>query len=289
MRSRRKRHERGTLILIGLAMISGVLAAALGYAYIEKRLSEQRASLMAGQVRVVETPELITVVVVQRDRLRGETLQTGDLSVMRVPSEGMSVVGVISDPQHAVGRVALQNLYAGEWVLDRKLTDTQPGEDGWNRLLIPGMRAIRLPVDQVSGLLGLLQPDDRVDLIAVIPTSDGQSILGRTLEQNVTVLAVGQRRLPQADDGKLAESGEKNTTVTLEVTQAQAERIALALEVGKLRMALRNPADTEHLPASSARLRELERPLDHIPSAPRPRHTVQVITGGTVSTKEVQQ
>jgi pilus assembly protein CpaB len=230
------------------------------------------------------------VVVVQRDLFRGERLEAADLTVLRVPTEGVSASGVLSSPEQAVGRVALQNLYAGEWLIDRKIGDSAQGGDRWNQLLGPGMRAIRVPVDQVTGLLGLLQPDDRVDLIAVFPASDGKSVVSRALEQNVAVLAVGQRRLPQEDENKkVDEAGEKSSSVTLEVTQEQAERIALALELGKVRLVLRNRADTQLLSSNGTRLSELTRSAAAPTAKPRPRHTVQLITGGKISTEEVKR
>lgn len=290
MISKKKKSERNALLLAALALLSGIAAAMLGYAYIEKRVAEKSEALAVDRVRVVEAPELLSVVVVQRDLFRGEQLEATDLTVLRVPTEGVSASGVLSSPEQAVGRVALQNLYAGEWLIDRKIADSEQGGDRWNQLLGPGMRAIRVPVDQVTGLLGLLQPDDRVDLIAVFPGSDGKSVVSRALEQNIAVLAVGQRRLPQADENKkVDEAGEKSSSVTLEVTQEQAERIALALELGKVRLVLRNRADVQLLSSNGTRLSELSRSAAAPTAKPRPRHTVQLITGGKISTEEVRR
>lgn len=290
MISKKKKSERNALLLAALALLSGIAAAMLGYAYIEKRVAEKSEALAVDRVRVVEAPELLSVVVVQRDLFRGEQLEATDLTVLRVPTEGVSASGVLSSPEQAVGRVALQNLYAGEWLIDRKIADSEQGGDRWNQLLGPGMRAIRVPVDQVTGLLGLLQPDDRVDLIAVFPGSDGKSVVSRALEQNIAVLAVGQRRLPQEDENKkVDEAGEKSSSVTLEVTQEQAERIALALELGKVRLVLRNRSDTQLLSSNGTRLSELTRSAAAPTAKPRPRHTVQLITGGKISTEEVRR
>jgi pilus assembly protein CpaB len=290
MISKKKKSERNALLLAALALLSGIAAAMLGYAYIEKRVAEKSEALAVDRVRIVEAPELLSVVVVQRDLFRGERLEAADLTVLRVPTEGVSASGVLSSPEQAVGRVALQNLYAGEWLIDRKIGDSAQGGDRWNQLLGPGMRAIRVPVDQVTGLLGLLQPDDRVDLIAVFPASDGKSVVSRALEQNVAVLAVGQRRLPQEDENKkVDEAGEKSSSVTLEVTQEQAERIALALELGKVRLVLRNRADTQLIGSNGTRLSELTRSAAAPTAKPRPRHTVQLITGGKISTEEVKR
>ncbi len=272
--------------MAALTLSSGVAAALLGYAYIEKRLADQRQALTADTVRVVETPELLSVLVLQRDVFRGERLKPDDLTVLRVPTEGVTVGSVLHDPKQAVGHVALQNLYAGEWLIARKLADSETDGDTWNRLLEAGRRAIRVPVDDVTGLLGLLQPDDRVDLLAVFPGGDGRSAVSRVLEQNLAVLAVGQRHLPQQDEKPAAEAGKKSS-VTLDVSQQQAERIALALEIGKVRLVLRNRADAAVTASRGTRLTELERGAGTtVRAAPR-RHVVQVIAGDAVSREEV--
>lgn len=285
MPPRKRKAGRGYLVLAAITLLSGVGAAVLGYAYIEKRLADQRASLSAEQVRVVEKPELLSVVVMQRDVFRGERLTADDLTVLRVPTEGVTAEQVLGDPRAAVGHIALQNLYAGEWLIHRKLADSETEGDTWNRLLEPGHRAIRVPVDDVTGLLGILQPDDRVDLIAVFPLVD-DSVVSRILEQNVNVLAVGQHRHPRPDDENADVAG--TTSVTLDVTQSQAERIALALEVGKVRLALRNRTDTGITRNRGARLSELERSAVPTARPARNRHEVQVISGDSISREVVK-
>jgi pilus assembly protein CpaB len=285
MALKRSNLRSGHLALAAITLFSGVAAALLGYAYIEKRLAEQRRELAAEQVRVVDAPQLASVLVLQRDIFRGERLKSEDLAVLRVPIEGGSAKGVLSDPAQAAGHVALQNLYAGEWLIDRKLAESEADGDVWNRLLEPGRRAIRVPVDDVTGLLGLLQPNDHVDLVAVFPGSDGTTVVSRILEQNLAVLAVGQRLLPQAGDKPEAEA--KKSSVTLDVSRQQAERIALALEVGKMRLVLRNRADAQTDTSVGARLAELEGAGAMVARPSGNWHVVRVITGDNISRQEV--
>lgn len=287
MADKRKR-GRGQLVLLLVTLLSGTAAAVLGYAYIEKRLADERAAHAGGQVRVVETPELLSVVVVRRDVYRGERLTADDLTLLSVPTEGVSVGGVLADPQQAIGHVALQNLYAGEWLIARKLAASDTEGDTWNRLLMPGRRAIRVPATGVTGLLGFLQPDDRVDVIGVFTTANKQMV-SRTLEQNVAVLAVGQRHRPDAAGP--GESAPQESTIMLDVSQPQAERIALALEVGKLQLVLRNRADERIVTTGGADVAELSR--GQVVAAPvrpsAPRHVVQVLSGGRVSSEVVNR
>ena len=58
--------------------------------------------------------------------------------------------------------------------------------------LQPGMRAVSIPVDRVKDVAGLIQPGDRVDVIAIPPArSNGPPPKAVTIFRAVRVLAVG--------------------------------------------------------------------------------------------------
>ena len=100
-----------------------------------------------------------------------------------------------------------------------------------------GMRGfgIRTNVEQSSG--GFVLPHSHVDLVSVIHGPNGET-KSKIIMQNVLVLAVDQ------DSNR---SNEKNsmvpTTVTVQVTPAQAEQIALAQDMGQIRLILRSFGD----------------------------------------------
>lgn len=285
------KRQRQNLILAFVTLLSGLLAVVLAYSYLQRRLDEQRVTLAAAPVAVVEQPQLRNVVVIQRDVFRGERIGAEDLTLLRVPIEGVTVKGVVTDPATAIGRVALQPLYAGEWLIERKLSDASGGAAGWGGTLEAGQRAMRVPVDATSGLLGILEPGDRVDVISVFASSDGHRMIGRTVEQNLAVLAVGQRRTPsQGDEGATARQQEaelRDANVTLEVDQRQAEVLALAMQVGKVRLVLRNGADTDMPATTGVNVQYIETapPTDESRLA-RYRHVIEVVKGDQVE-KEV--
>lgn len=120
-----------------------------------------------------------------------------------------------------------------------------PGQDGFlAAVLDPGMRAVSLAVDAVSGNAGHIFPGDRVDLLLTqrIETDAGREEPGRgwaseTILRNVQVIAVDQKLtsdLTQRDAGTVAR------TITLEVTQHDAERIAVARNLGAISLTLRS-------------------------------------------------
>lgn len=136
------------------------------------------------------------------------------------------------------GGITQSEIIQGEQVLaGRVVTDKMQGTLSYR---IPdNMRAIAIPVNEVTGVAGYIAVNDKIDLLV---TYRDEEIYDKpvtyTVFQNITVLAVGDN------------PGEKDTaepqpvsTVTLAVTPAQAEVIAFAFLTGSFHLTLRPPAD----------------------------------------------
>lgn len=115
--------------------------------------------------------------------------------------------------------------------------------------LKPGMRAISVAIDDVSGNAGLIEPGDYVDVLLTqqIATASGaQSATDRTVEtetiaERVRVLAVGTAfKRPKDDDTKPSTANARARTVTFEVTPRSAEVVTVAAHLGSLSLALRS-------------------------------------------------
>jgi pilus assembly protein CpaB len=115
----------------------------------------------------------------------------------------------------------------------------KPGDHGFlSAVLEPGMRAVTIGVDATSGAAGLIWPGDRVDLIltqalaeAALPP--GQRVAAETVLSDARVIAIDQQLVAAASSGD-------SRTVTLEVTQAQAERVSVAMRLGRLSVSVRS-------------------------------------------------
>ena len=122
-----------------------------------------------------------------------------------------------------IGQTVRYDMVAGEPILMAKLA--QPGEEGpLGIALTPGMRAMALGVNRTSGLSGLPKPGDHVDIIYISPVTDvdGRSRnVARTVLTGARVLGVDTR----VTDEAVASDNPK--TVTVEVTPADAQRLAL--------------------------------------------------------------
>lgn len=138
------------------------------------------------------------------------------------------------------GSVARRTIIAGEPIMQGAIV--KPGEGGFlSAVLAPGSRAVSLPVDATTGNAGFIFPGDQVDLILThaIKTMSTESFASETFVENVRVLAVDQMLDNPENKALLAK------TVTLEVSPRQAEAVNVALEMGKISLALRSLAVDE--------------------------------------------
>ena len=141
-----------------------------------------------------------------------------------------------ADVAKFVGKVARFGIRAGEPVIEQFLVG--PGDRGFMAaILTPGMRAITVPINAISGISGFVFPGDRIDLI-LIHEVDGRQV-SETVLKNVRVLAVDTRTNDQS--GQPAQG----KTVTLEVTPKLAEKITLVQRLGQLSLSLRSLASAD--------------------------------------------
>ena len=98
-------------------------------------------------------------------------------------------------------------------------------------------------VDAVSGTAGLIWPGDRVDLILTQEVAEqgtpvGRRTFGETVLKDVRVIAVDQQ-LAHGVTPDAANAGQGNRTVTLEVLPEAAERVAVAVRLGRVSLTVR--------------------------------------------------
>jgi pilus assembly protein CpaB len=119
--------------------------------------------------------------------------------------------------------------------------------------LMPGMRAVAMPVSADTGAGGFLLPNDRVDVILTHDVSDGggQKIWrSDTILQDVRLLAIDQTAepAPAAAEGTATAADNQSKvgkTATLELAPAQAELLHRARASGTLYLTLRSLGDSK--------------------------------------------
>lgn len=145
-----------------------------------------------------------------------------------------------------VGAVVRRGIVAGQPITDA--TVVKPGDRGFlAAVLLPGKRAVSVPINATSGNAGLIFPGDHVDLILTqtLEGADGDTTrrVSETVLANIRIIAMG---VDTSDDAKDGKNHEKARTATVEVTPRQAESVALITELGKLSLSLRSLAVGEN-------------------------------------------
>jgi pilus assembly protein CpaB len=214
-----------TVILLGLALGCGFVAS-IGISQILQRQDQTPAG------------DTAPVWVVLTDIKRSDPLSMQNLKLEQWPKEKIPP-GALSKLEEVDGKRAKVAMYAGEAVLDKKLLGKE-GQDASNEIP-PGFRLFTVSADGISSHGGLLHPDDRVDVMLYIAKGGGIATTGtKTILEDILVFAVNDQI--RTTDDKATDSINAKT-VTLLVTPGQAEKLALANQIGKINLVVRGPAD----------------------------------------------
>jgi Flp pilus assembly protein CpaB len=142
--------------------------------------------------------------------------------------------GAITDPSTLRGRVAVEDIYPGQQLT---VADFAGTTDAIGAKLAGKHRAIAVPLDAARGLVGRVEPGDRVDVLAgfnVLGNSaggQGRPVV-KVMMQNALVLDA-----PAETAAGLAAAQTAN--VVLRVSRDQATEIAWAVDNGKIWLVLR--------------------------------------------------
>lgn len=150
--------------------------------------------------------------------------------------------------RHAlVGAMVRRALGAGEPLMAADVM--RPGEHGFlASVLAPGLRAVTIGVDAVTGTAGLIWPGDRVDVIMTQTIDDatlpiGRRVAAETIQRNARVIAIDQQLVQGALPG--GAEGSTARTVTIEVTGQQVQEVLVAARIGRLSLSVRASDSSE--------------------------------------------
>src|SRR5262245_17966827 len=229
-------------MLLGAAACAAA-AALLTMAWLAAK-PEPRAPFVVQQAAAPATRAVVVAAV----PLKFATVLTSDMlsevpwPAEHVPSDAFtSKAALMASGQ----RSTLASIAKNEPVLASKITG--PGQRvSLSVMISEGKKAVTIRVDDVLGVAGLVQPDDRVDVMLTrneratnaAAKAAINGVYTDVLLQNVRVLAIDQlaeRNLP----------AKPVKAVTLEVETDDAQKLVLAASVGQLSLALRRAGGME--------------------------------------------
>lgn len=254
------------LLLIALGIAGGTAL------FVRSYLAAQSVKPTPAQVAQPAPPKPKTrILVAKTDLRRGALLRVDDFVWKDWPEEAVLPTHVVEGRrglETLVGHAALEPIPANEPINMSRLLS--PGSRSFlAAVLAPDMRAISIMVTQTTGVAGLIQPGDRVDIILALSIGrekDGPSLERRLAEivaTGVRVLAIDQRfdqqAAPQSTTGQRVEAATAGTSraVTFEVSSRQAQAVILASQLGQLTLALNAATTTDRGEAGEVALSDL--------------------------------
>jgi len=219
------------LIILGVAILIGLAAVFLANSYLG-RVEQQQTTTTQGMVKVaVASVPLDFGTPITPDKVRLVDWPAGSL-----PEGTFSSIPQLLPMNHT--RVALRPMAANEPILRSKISG-EGGRAAISAVLDPTKRAVAVRVSDVAGVAGFVLPGDVVDVLItrtpMVANGASQQITDILL-QKVRVIAIDQDASDNTDKPAIGK------TATLEVAQVDAQKLALAQQVGQLSLALVNPA-----------------------------------------------
>jgi pilus assembly protein CpaB len=271
-------HKR-PLLFLGIAMGIALVTTVMVYQWLQ------------GQRMIdVATPEIVvegvSVAVAGTDIPWGTPLAEHTVRIMMYPEEGVPA-GHFKDPASLKGRVVLTNLKKNEPILESKLAPMDIRTGGVSAVMDPDKRAMAVKVNEIVGLPGFVQPGDRVDVMATFEDPRGKKNTGGGSRGEVTKVVLENTLVLATDTQMERAPGEDKPApvkvITLEVSLDEAEKLAMAENGGRLRLALRSPINYEVKKTKGADFKDLMSSHQLIPPPPRvtrkPQNQVEVIKG----------
>jgi pilus assembly protein CpaB len=222
-------------VLISLALGMAVLAWWMGRQPVSPANAPAAKSITYANVVAAKKLEM------------GKPISAGDLKLLDLPT---AVGGAYQNIASVVGKIPSADIPAGTLIMENSLVR------GLALQLAAGERAVAVPVDEVVAAGNRIEAGDYVDVFFTLKQSQGSQGAGsaeigksqaRLLASRRRVLVYGASAIGEVKSGADASSGNMNRaqarTVVLAMPADQVNPLLLAMQNGKLMLALRHPED----------------------------------------------
>ncbi len=244
-------------MLIRIIFVIFIIAGGAGAYVLSQSYFRQVEQQVEAQTR--EENQLSEVLVYNKTLVRGTKISSSDMSWVLRTKTDIPTGAILRDasptaPRDLQDKFLTNSVNEGDIArFDAVLESTA----GFMALAIqPGLRAIAVRTSAVQIAGGFVQPDDRIDIIhtlVVVSDAEGQGAaegVSETILRNVRVLAVGdvptgavvaKTASQQASDREKLNKkvADKAETITLELSEEQANLLYEATTTGSLTFALR--------------------------------------------------
>jgi pilus assembly protein CpaB len=234
--------DMSSSLRLSIIMVFLLATAALG-------LIAYNMNLPKSQVQVAQQALApLTPYVVAARPLKVGTLAR-DEDFRSAPLDSVPVGAIRDTPEDRArlrGSLVRKNLDTGSPVTSENVLPR--GDRGFlASVLAPGTRAVSIKVDAETGVAGLINPGDYVDVVLTQVTEKADlahRALSETLLNNVRIIAIDQE--VQGGPTNYTGAGKVAQTVSLQLEPEQVKRIAVAKNLGTLSLAMRAALELPH-------------------------------------------
>ncbi len=218
--------QRSALIVLLLAVVLGAMTVFM----VRNLIGNSSEPVPIKQEQNVSKIVVATVSMQFGDELTSEKLKEAPWPADLIPAGSFETIEEIMSGDR---RVALRSISRNEPIVKEKISGFG-ARASLSQIITEGHRAAAIRVDDVLSVGGFILPGDRVDVLHTYQSSnDRLSAITNVIIQNVRVLAIDQLATETEEAAVVGKSA------TLELTQEQAQKVALANSVGRLSLTLR--------------------------------------------------
>ena len=245
-------NRRSVIIKQAIVPVISLLAGLIAFVISANHFRSREAEIQEKINEIERGAERVDILIAKGDLPKGVTLRAkaGNTpaniqvkSVYRTQIGGSNVS--LDEAKYILGRKTLLPIPAGEPIFWSSIEGGKSRNEGLSETITEGMRAISISVSGAASVSGMVQPNDRIDVLGTfnVPDEDGggdMTITTITLLQDVTVLATGDQTAKTMNSRKRS----NYNMVTLLVTPLEAEWLKFTEQIkGSLALSLRNPVD----------------------------------------------
>jgi pilus assembly protein CpaB len=214
-----------------VALVLAAMGASLLFFYIQRF---EREASGGERVRLLATVKPLE---------RGAVITEDAISAREIPQAYVEDRAIkYIDRQKIIGLKVGGSLAAQQTLLWSDLAVSNDERRDLSSLIQPGNRAMAVKATSDDKSFALIHPGDYVDVVATMVASNDKpdNKIAIVLLQRVLVLAVGLDTEARVENAK---PSARDLVLSLSVNLQEAQLLALAMDKGKLSVALRNPSD----------------------------------------------
>ncbi|MCP1774917.1 Flp pilus assembly protein CpaB [Bradyrhizobium japonicum] len=245
-----------TALRLSIIMVFVLATAALGLIAYSMNLPKAQVPVQIAESTPAPAPAPVGYFVAAHPLPRGTLARDEDFTTRSASSsDGVPAGAILDTPDARIGlrgSLVRNFLDTGSPVTSRDIL--RPRERGFlASVLAPDSRAISINVDAASGVSGLIWPGDYVDVVLTeesTTASEKQNpdhqhgTLTETVAHNVRIVAIDQE-IVQGGSASNASAGKVARTVSLQLAPEQVKKVVVAVQLGKLSLAVRSAVDRQ--------------------------------------------